>query len=92
MDSINQIVNFTLNISLWQTINKGYYHKLSIHIQDIIPDFVINWIVVDNGHLLFEGVNLKTHKRDEILDSKDIDPKYLKEVLNILKNINLFHS
>ena len=91
MDSKNQITKFVLNICTWQTFNKGYFHRMSMHLQDIIPDFVIFSLVVDNGELIFEGYDLKTNKERSIKAS-EVDSKYIDEILNVIKDINLFNS
>ena len=91
MDSKDQITNFVLNICLWQTFNKGYFHRMSIHLQDIIPDFVIFSLIVNDGELIFEGHDLKTNEQKSIKAS-EVDPKHIDEILNVIKNINLFHS
>ena len=95
MDTNKQIVNFVLNIALWQTVNKGYYHKMSIHIQDVISGFSIFWIIVDNGELSFEGVEVDEsghaiNDKTVIRKASGIASEELDEVLKILKNINLF--
>jgi hypothetical protein len=94
--TVSQIVNFVLNISLWQTVNTGFKHKMSMHIQDIIPGFVIEWLVVDNGELSFEG-ELKDENRREYIRNYNmplskVEPEHLEKILETLKNINLFHS
>ena len=94
--TVSQIVNFVLNISLWQTVNKGFKHKMSMHLQDIIPGFVIEWLVVDNGELSFEG-ELKDENRREYIRNYNmplskVEPEHLEKILETLKNINLFHS
>ena len=95
MDTNKQITNFVLNIALWQSVNQGYYHKLSMHIQNVIPGFVIFWLVVDNGELSFEGVEVDEsghtiNGKIVIRKASDIASEQLDEILKILKNINLF--
>lgn len=97
LGSVQKIVNFVLNVSLWQTVNKGLYHKMSIHLQDIIPGFIIEWIVVDNGELSFDGkfiIEDKDGKRyeDGTMSLSKINPVYLDRILETLKNIDMFHS
>lgn len=91
-----QIVHFVLNISLWQTVNNGFTNKMSMHLQDIIPGFVIEWLVVDNGELSFEGERFdKTsgkYIRNQRLLLSEVTSEQLSKILETLKNINLFHS
>lgn len=94
--TVSQIVNFVLNISLWQTVNTGVKHKMSMHLQDIIPGFVIEWLVVDNGKLSFEGElkdeNGREYIRNYTMPLSKVEPEHLEKILETLKNINLFHS
>lgn len=100
MNTINQIKNFVLNICTWQTekmdiIYPNYFHKLSIHIQDVIPGYIINWICVDNDNVWFDGIyiNSDTGKTSEDkIYLKDCKINELTKVLNILKSIDLFKS
>lgn len=97
LGSVQKIVNFVLNVSLWQTINKGLYHKMSIHLQDIIPGFIIEWIVVDNGELSFDGKFIiedkdGKHYEDGTMPLSKINPVYLDRIFETLKNIDMFHS
>lgn len=98
LSTASQIINFVLNIANWQCLNKGYYHKMSLHLQDIIPGFVINWIVVDNGELSFDGVfvgedkdaNKEKYVEAGTISAIDVQPEYLEKILETLKNINFF--
>lgn len=100
MNTINQIKNFVLNICTWQTekldINyPNYFHKLSVHIQDIIPGFVIEWICVDNDNIWFEGNKIDNNGKfitNGRVYLNDCKIKELTDVLNILKSIDLFKS
>lgn len=95
LSTAGQIVNFVLNISLWHRINSGYKHKLSIHIQDIIPGIVIEWLAVDNGELSLEGELIDengTYIRDYSMSLKEVKPEYLEKILETLKDIDLFSS
>ena len=97
MDTNKQITNFVLNIACWQVTNQGYFHKISMHIQDVVPGFVITSIIVDNGELSFEGIGIDEQgraisKHETIKNTSDITPEQLEEILKILKSINLFES
>ena len=95
MDANSQITNFVLNIACWQVTNQGYFHKISMHIQDVVPGFVITSLIVDNGELSFEGIDIDEQGRaiskyETIRKASDIAPEQLDEILKILKSINLF--
>ena len=95
MDANSQITNFVLNIACWQVTNQGYTHKISMHIQDVVPGFVITSLIVDNGELSFEGIDVDEqgraiNKHETIQKASDIAPEQLEEILKILKSINLF--
>ena len=95
MDANSQITNFVLNIACWQVTNQGYTHKISMHIQDVVPGFVITSLIVDNGELSFEGIDIDEQRRaiskqETIRKASDIAPEQLEEILKILKSINLF--
>ena len=97
MDTNSQITNFVLNIACWQATNQGYFHKISMHIQDVVPGFVITSLIVDNGELSFEGIDIDEQgraisKHETIKNTSDITPEQLEEILKILKSINLFES
>ena len=95
LSTASQIVNFVLNISLWHRINSSYKHKLSIHLQDIIPGFVIMWLVVDNGELSLDGIDVDengTYIRDHSISLSEVKPEYLEKILETLKDIDLFSS
>lgn len=90
-----QITNFVLNICNWQIENRGYYHRMSMHIQDIIPGFVIEWLVCYDGKLSFEGVYIDEENhyiKNGIKYPDEITNEQLDKILNILKNIDLFKS
>lgn len=94
MDANLQITNFVLNIAFWQVTNQGYFHKISMHIQDVVPGFVITSLIVD-GELSFEGIDVDEQgraisKHETIRKASDIAPEQLEEILKILKSINLF--
>ena len=95
MDTNKQITNFVLNIACWQVTNQGYFHKSSMRIQDVVPGFVITSLVVDNGELSFEGIDVDEHgraisKQETIRKASEFTPEQLDEILKILKRINLF--
>ena len=95
MDANSQITNFVLNIACWQVTNQGYFHKISMHIQDVVPRFVITSLIVDNGELSFEGIDVDEqgraiNKHETIRKASGIAPEQLEEILKILKSINLF--
>ena len=91
----NRIKNFVLNICCWQIENKGFYHRMSIHIQDVIPNFVIGWIVVNNGELSFDGCVIDSNGRfvqNESRSLNDISEEQLHKILMIIEGIDLFKS
>lgn len=95
LSTASQIINFVLNISTWHRINSGYKHKLSMHLQDIIPGFVIEWLAVDNGELSLEGELIDENGkfiRDHSMALKEVKPEYLEKILETLKDIDLFKS
>mgnify|MGYP007012505906 CR=1 FL=1 len=95
LGSVQKIINFVLNVANWQVINKGFYHKMSLHLQDIIPGFVIEWIVVDNGVLSFDGEFIDEKGqfvKDGTMPLSKINPVYLDKILETLKNIDMFRS
>ena len=89
--TVNQIKNFALNICNWQTVNNVHYQKMSIHIQDVVENFTINSIIVDNGELKFEGV-CNDDGKHIIISECEIKAEELEKVLNVLKDINFFVS
>lgn len=91
------IGNFVRNVALWQTVQHGFYSKISIHLQDIIPNFIVEWIVSDNGEVLFEGLEKsideesgKTKYLPKTLKASEVDSKYLDVILDSLKRIDMF--
>ena len=95
MDANSQITNFVLNIACWQVTNQGYTHKISMHIQDVVPGFVITSLIVDNGELSFEGIDIDEKgraisKHETIRKASELTPEQLDEILKIIKSINLF--
>ena len=96
MESLYQIKNFVLNVALFQTKNDGFSHKLSMHIQDVIPNFVITWICVDNGKLSFDGMKYDTERKQWIdgqnIKSTEITKEQFDKILDILKSIEFFGS
>ena len=95
LGSVQKIINFTLNVTGWHRVNNGFCHKMSIHLQDIIPGFVIEWIVVDDNVLSFEGEFIDDKGqfvKDGTMPLSKINPVYLDRILETLKNIDMFHS
>ena len=95
MEANLQITNFVLNIACWQVTNQGYTHKISMHIQDVVPGFVITSLIVDNGELSFEGIDIDEKgraisKHETIRKAIDIALEQLEEILKFIKIINLF--
>ena len=95
MDANSQITNFVLNIACWQVTNQGYFHKISMHIQDVVPIFVITSLIVDNGELSFDGIDVDEQVRaisqhETIRKASELTPEQLDEILKIIKSINLF--
>ena len=95
MDANSQITNFVLNIACWQVTNQGYFHKISMHIQDVVPRFVITSLIVDNGELSFDGIDVDEQVRaisqhETIRKASELTPEQLDEILKIIKSINLF--
>ena len=96
MESKYQIKNFVLNIALLQIKSNGFSHKLSMHIQDVIPNFVITWICVDNGELSFDGIKYDAERKmwvdGQNIKSTEITKEQLDKILDILKSIVFFGS
>ena len=95
MEANLQITNFVLNIACWQVTNQGYFHKISMHIQDVVPGFVITSLIVDTGELSFEGIDIDEQgraisKHETIRKAIDIALEQLEEILKFIKIINLF--
>lgn len=88
--TISEIKNFALNICNWQTINTIFFQKMSIHIQDIVENFTITSIIIDNGCLKFEGIYNNEGTKRVIISENEIKPEELEKVLEVLKDINLF--
>jgi hypothetical protein len=66
-----------------------------MHLQDIIPGFVIEWLTVDNGELSLEGELIDENGkfiRDHSMTLKEVKPEYLEKILETLKDIDLFSS
>ena len=91
------IGNFVRNVAHWQTVQHGYYSKIALHLQDIIPNFIVEWIVSDNGEVLFEGLESsideetgKTKYMPKSLKASEVDSKSLDEILVLLKRIDMF--
>ena len=95
MNTNEQIKNFALNVCCWQTENRGFFHKMSIHIQDVVPGFVITWIVVNNSELSFEGCDIDSDGRfvkNSMRNASELTVEEMDKILEILKGINMFNS
>lgn len=83
-----------LNIALTQIKNSGFSHKLAMHIQDVISNFVITWICVDNGVLSFDGLKFDTERKlwidNQNIKTSEITQEQLDKILDILKSIDFF--
>ena len=94
MESQYQIKNFVLNIALLQTESNGFNNKLGIHIQDVIPNFVITHICVNNGELSFNGIKYDTERKRWVdgqnIKSTEITNEQFDKILNVLKSVDFF--
>jgi hypothetical protein len=94
MKNEDQIKNFVLNIALWQVKSDGFNNRLSLHIQDVIPNFVIEWLRVDDGALSFDGLKFDTERNmwidNQNIKANEIPQEYLDKILEVLKGIDLF--
>ena len=67
---------------------------MSMHIQDVIPNFVISWLRVDNGVLSFDGLKFDTERNmwidNQNIKVSEITQEQLDKILDILKSIDLF--
>jgi len=94
MKAKEQIKNFVLNIALWQVENSGFCHKVSLHIQGVVPNFVITKMCVDNGKLSFDGMKYDTEKSYWVdgknISASELTEEQLDKVLSIIKKIDLF--
>lgn len=63
-----------------------------MHIQDVIPNFVITWICVDNGVLSFNGLKFDTERKvwidNQNIKASEITQEQLNKILDILKSID----
>lgn len=88
---IQRIVKFILNMTSYEgEWKKGFYHQYDIHLQDIIPNFVIFRIISDNGELLFEGYDELSEKEITIVAHKHLTRKTSRQIYKILKGIDIF--
>jgi hypothetical protein len=88
---MQRIVKFVLNMTSYEgEWSKGFYHKYDIHIQDIIPNFVIFNMISDNGELLFEGYDELSEKVITIVADKHLTRRTARRIYRILKSINIF--
>ena len=90
---MQRIVCFVLNMTSYEgEWKKGFYHKYHIHIQDVIPNFVIFAMISDNGALSFEGYDELSEKEITIDANKHLSRKTARQIYQILKHINIFYS
>ena len=65
-----------------------------MHIQDVIPNFVITWICVDNGVLSFDDLKFDTERKlcidNQNIKTSEITQEQLDKILDILKSIDFF--
>ena len=65
-----------------------------MHIQDVIPNFVITWLCVDNGVLSFDGLKFDTERKvwidNQNIKASEITQEQLDKILDILKSIDFF--
>lgn len=88
---MQRIVKFVLNMTSYEgEWRKGFYHSYDIHIQDIIPNFVIFKIISDNGELLFNGYDELSEKVITIVANKHLTRRTARRIYKILKSINIF--
>ena len=88
---MQKIVKFTLNMTAYEgDWRHGYHHQYDIHIQDVIPNFVIFTLISDNGALKFDGWDLLSGKRIEIDADAHLTRKTARKIYQILKRINIF--
>ena len=87
---MQRMVCFVLNMTSYEgEWKKGFHHKYDIHIQDIIPNFVIFKMISDNGVLSFEGYDLLSEKVITIDADKHLSRKTARRIYKILKSIDI---
>lgn len=90
---MQRIINFILNMTAYEgEWCKGFYHSYDIHIQDVIPNFVIMTMISDMGVLSFEGYDELSEKVITINADKHLSRKTARRIYKILKHINIFYS
>lgn len=88
---MQRIVKFILNMTSYEgEWRHGFYHEYDIHIQDVIPNFVIFSMISDNGDLLFSGYDLLSKDRITIKAEEYFTRKTARWIYRILKNIDIF--
>ncbi len=88
---MQRIVKFVLNMTSYEgEWMKGFYHSYDIHLQDIIPNFIIFKIISDNGELMFNGYDELSEKVITIVANKHLTWSTARRIYRILKNINIF--
>lgn len=88
---MQRIVCFVLNMTSYEgEWRKGFYHRYDIHIQDIIPNFVIFKMISDNGDLSFEGYDELSEMVITIDANQHLSRKTARRIYRILKSIDIF--
>ena len=88
---MQRIVKFTLNMTSYEgEWRHGYHHEYDIHIQDVIPNFVIFTLISDNGDLLFRGHDFLSKSAITIKAEEYLTRKTARRIYKILKSINIF--
>lgn len=88
---MQRIVNFILNMTSYEgEWRQGFHHEYDIHIQDVIPNFVIFTMVSDNGLLLFKGYDLLSKTQITIKANEYLTWKTARQIYRILKRIDIF--
>ena len=88
---MQRIVKFILNMTSYEGEWKhGFRHEYDIHIQDVIPNFVIFTMISDNGDLSFSGYDLYTEKETNIKAETFLTWWTARKIYRILKGIDIF--
>lgn len=88
---MERIICFVLNMTSYSgEWCKGYYHSYDIHIQDVIPKFVIFRMISDNGVLKFHGYDEIFCQEITLTADKHLTWRTARRIYRILKRINIF--